>query len=108
MLSVYASVGRSWNDELAAFRFPPALAEPFFWLSWSGLEPSDGQDCKFGSIRWPRPEKAVSTGTYRRAQSYEPARACEALRSEDSRERPRIARLLEYGALSHCHQTIGG
>jgi hypothetical protein len=44
---------------------PPA--EPFGGHSWSVLESSDGRDCRFGSIRWPRPQKVIPTATYGRA-----------------------------------------
>lgn len=57
MLSVELSVGRDLNHELAAFRRPTAPAELLGGPSWSALEPSDGRDCKFGSIRWPRLQK---------------------------------------------------
>jgi hypothetical protein len=63
-VSVYPSVGRDWNHELAAFRYKSVPAKRFGRPSGSALEPSDGRDCKFGSIRWPRPQKVIATATY--------------------------------------------
>ena len=55
MVSVEPSVGRDWNHELAAFRASRgrggAHRQAFRWYA---LEPSDGRDREFGSIRWPR------------------------------------------------------
>lgn len=59
MLSLYAWIGRDWNHDLAAFRGPAGsrgvLGQPF----WSTLESSDGRDCNFGSIRWPRMQNPI-------------------------------------------------
>jgi hypothetical protein len=54
MLSVYPSVGRDWTHELAGFRLPASPVELIGRPFWSALEASDGRDCEFGSIRWPR------------------------------------------------------
>jgi hypothetical protein len=67
-----------------------ALGRPF----WPALEPSDGRDCKFGSIRWPRLQSAIETATYGHVYRYQLARAGRASRSEDRLKEPQIARLL--------------
>jgi hypothetical protein len=93
MMSVEPFVGREWNHELAVFRRvqrPPA--EFFGGPSWSALEASEGRDCKSGSIRWPRPRKAIPTSTCGRTWSYQLAQTGGFPMSEGRREKPRIAR----------------
>jgi hypothetical protein len=63
MLSLYPSVGRDWNHELATFRLPGAASALFGASFWFALEPYDGRDCEFGSIHWPRLQKGIATAT---------------------------------------------
>lgn len=99
-MSVYPSVGRDWNHELAAFRRPAVLAEPFGGPSWSALEPSDGRDCKFGSIRWPRQQKVIATATCGREELSTGA-SRRALRDQDA-----FARLALRGDLRRVALAI--
>jgi hypothetical protein len=106
MLSVYPSIGPDWKHELAAFRRLAAPAEPLGGPSRSALESSDGRDCKFGSIRWPRPQKDIATATHRQTSRFQLARAGGTPRTEDGGEEPRIAQLFAQEAPSHCYQAV--
>ena len=96
MLSVYPSIGRDWNHELAVFRRPAAQGKPPGGLPrslWNHLMAATARlEASVGRHGRKLLRLMFTHGVI---NGHEPAVAP---RSEASRNKPRIARLFTWGA----------